>query len=725
MTTCLPRPHQPDTVHKAWYLETGPDLGPVFFKGMSMAGAEASDDNSSPNIALRVVTPLLPRWVMSKLNAFIEVKRPMGREALSAALRKLHELWQDETWSLELRAVALLLADLMDQGWEVTTNDDTIQLRPPGLRLIGETPESAKDRLRRALQRGRDRQLTDRGVQKFLGRMHRIVPRGAARTSIADVIDDGVKLAAALEPSAWLPPIEAADRLKTVIDPVIEVCDEDARCSITGLRLIDIWRYFRHTWSLEYRSTPGRSMAILIRNAARPKRPIIGIAMLASPVVRMRVRDDWIGWNPEPFIQQLRAGVWDCEVALRALVARLERSISEIRSDDLVSPDELAFPSERTILRLEQRVAGAALARIRQLEAAYSEAEQSNASVRSQRDASKAHAANIDWRAASEDPLFVRKRAETLGQLLDAKRTFQTLDWSQRGLALVELILRHPNGLRTIGTALEEVRKAGMSSQVVDVSVCGAVAPYNSILGGKLVALLMASQEVREAYRNRYSRQVSIISSQMAGRAIFRPAELKVLTTTSLYGNGSSQYNRLRLRAKDYPNLEQDIEWLQLAKTAGFGTVHLGPTTVKVLREVSERTHRARRINNRFGEGASPRLRQIREAVDILGMDSSAVLHHATPRIFYGCELHSGAIAELIGMQPATECRGNPASVIGGIWRQRWLSKRIQNPKILEQVAESNAQTLADFFGGAKLAATEDADLQGNLFRVEDQTAEG
>jgi hypothetical protein len=33
-------------------------------------------------------------------------------------------------------------------------------------------------------------------------------------------------------------------------------------------RLINIWRYFRH----------------LIRNAVRPGRPVIGIALLASPV---------------------------------------------------------------------------------------------------------------------------------------------------------------------------------------------------------------------------------------------------------------------------------------------------------------------------------------------------------------------------------------------------------------------------------------------------------
>jgi hypothetical protein len=648
------------------------------------------------------VTPNLPRHVLAKLSAFIEVKREQDAERLSAALRRLHELWHDEVWSLELRAVALVLADLIDQGWDVTADDAAIHLQPPGLRLVGESAEKAKERLRQALLTSRDRQLGEPGVRRFVERMHRVVPRAVGRSSIADVIDNGAELAEQLERTAYMAPRQAAAFLKTVINPVIEVCDDEAKCSVTGLRLIDVWRYFRHTWSLEYRAIPGRQVNLLIRNAARPKRPVIGIAMLASPVVRMRVRDDWIGWNPEPFLKKLRNREWDLELALRSLVARLESNIAEIRYDDLVSPDELAFPSERTILRLEQKFAGAAFARQRQLEAAYTEAEEANETVRSQRDDQKYSSADADWRAASEDHLFVRKRAETLALLLDAKRTFRAINWSLGGDELLRQLLSHPNGLRTVNAALVEVRKTGLSSQVADVSVCGAVAPYNALLGGKLVALLMASQEVRDAYRTRYSGQVSLISSQMAGRPIFRAAELKVLTTTSLYGNGSSQYNRLRLRREEFPQLEHDIAWQELAQTAGYGSVHLQATTVHVLREYCERTYGARRINHRFGEGASPRLRQIREAMEALGIDSSTVLHHATPRIFYGCELHPGAREELLGFSPMTESKGHKADIIASSWRERWLMGRIRDREVMERVAAAHAGTVAAFFANAQ-----------------------
>jgi hypothetical protein len=150
----------------------------------------------------------------------------------------------------------------------------------------------------------------------------------------------------------------------------------------------------------------------------------------------------------------------------------------------------------------------------------------------------------------------------------------------------------------------------------------------------------MISGEVRKLYRDRYADQVSVISSQMAGRPIQRPAELKVLTTTSLYGFASVQYNGLRLRAREHPELREDIEWRELRRTMGWGTYHLSAETIRTLRLVSERAHGARRVNNRFGEGASPRLRQTREGLEALDIDTSQIMHHATPRIFYGCELY-------------------------------------------------------------------------------------
>ena len=109
-----------------------------------------------------------------------------------------------------------------------------------------------------------------------------------------------------------------------------------------------------------------------------------------------------------------------------------------------------------------------------------------------------------------------------------------------------------------------------MGIAMADITVCGAVPPYNPILGGKLVAMLAASPEVVEAYRRRYRDAESEIASSMAGRPIVRPAELVFLGTTSLYGVASSQYNRVRVPADRVGGRpEAVIRYLELGRSEG------------------------------------------------------------------------------------------------------------------------------------------------------------
>jgi hypothetical protein len=628
---------------------------------------------------------------MQLINAFIESNEHLEAPALARKLRKLQKDWDDEEWSLYLGGVALVVADLLEQGWGVAAVGDAIELSPPGLLKEGETVENAKTRIRDALRVSRTRQLEEPGVRKFLQRMHRIGKDD--QPSIADLIDDGAELAHLFK-SALKSKLGVEAALQNIVRPIIEVCDEDARCADTGLRLIDIWRYFRHTWSLEYRSVPGRQLPLLIRNAARPNRPVIGIAMLASPVVRTRPRDNWIGWTPEALLRAIEAEAIQPREIIKALRRRVDASIRELRTDDLASARELANPTERVIFRIEQRAEGAAVARDRQLQRSYAQMLEEDGEIRSQRDPTKKGAKKKSLKALSEDLLFLRKRADTLWRLLDVKLVFSESGCLTRCKDPIARLLEHPRGERALSIALQEVRKAGLSSQVADLSVCGAVAPYNLLLGGKLVALLMSSAETLEFYRSRYARRASIISSQMAGRPIYRPAELKILTTTSLYGNASSQYNRLKLKASEHPELDHDIEWLELDRTVGFGTHHLSPETLRVLRRISEDTFGGRRVNHRFGEGASPRLRQTREGLDALGIESNSVLHHATPRLFYGLEVHIGAKKSLLGLSKVDASDAPTAEAIGAAWRRRWLAKRVAQPEILSRLSFLGPHTI-------------------------------
>ena len=85
--------------------------------------------------------------------------------------------------------------------------------------------------------------------------------------------------------------------LKKVINPEIQHCFEDESCPITGLRLLDIWRYFRLTWSMPYQSSNARTMPFLVRNAARPNKPVIGIFQLVNPFFNNKGRNSFLKWD--------------------------------------------------------------------------------------------------------------------------------------------------------------------------------------------------------------------------------------------------------------------------------------------------------------------------------------------------------------------------------------------------------------------------------------------
>jgi len=654
--------------------------------------AKSDDDHSG----VRKFAPFLAPDERDQLRGLLNFAGPTPA-GFCDSLRALARSYIDDGDSAKLRALCLLIADLLEQGWNVSFEKEGLNFKPPGIETSTEhSMDDIKLRIRSALQVARRRQLAEPSVRAFIARMERRALRApGVRSSVLDLIDNGQALANELAAIAICPDAERDAALAELINPVVEICQPGKRCENTGLPLNDIWRYFRHTWAHEYRPIPGRQLLVLIRNAARPKRPVMGIAMLASPVMRVTVRDNWIGWLREAAEANLRDGTWQPATFARAITERLESSIQSVRWDDLASPAEIETPVDNTVLRLEQKASGAAFARDLELRLHYQTHMEVGGRVKPMRGSLKMAGGDTDWRTASEDLLFVRKRAELLAQLLFAKQVFRAVNLEGDPPAALDRLLAARTGQRAIDIVLTEFRKAGLSSRVADVSICGAVAPYNELLCGKLVALLLASKEVRDHYDARYGGQVSVIASQMAGRAISKPADLRVLTTTSLYGVGSSQYNRLNLRAADHDDLNQDLRWDSIgrSRTGGFGTLHLGADTAHALRQMAQTLHTSRRVNNRFGEGTSPRLRQIREGLDALGIASDTVLHHATPRLFYACELGADARASLMGM-PSDQAEPATAATIAGAWRRRWLDGRVRRRETLAAIAALGPQSV-------------------------------
>ena len=230
---------------------------------------------------------------------------------------------------------------------------------------------------------------------------------------------------------------------------------------------------------------------------------------------------------------------------------------------------------------------------------------------------------------------------------------------------------------------------------MMDITVCGAIAPYNRILGGKLVCTLLTSPEVVEYYRRRYDGQESIIASSMKGQAVRRTPRLVLLCTTSLYGRGSSQYNRVKIPADVAGGKTGDVvEYKQLGLSKGFGSFHFSGETVRIINTFLARLARGKRVNSIFGEGVNPRMRKIRAALEEVELPSDSILNHGNPRVVYGIALASNFRDVLLGRAdrpkyfiPSSKPEKRTAA-FAAFWRRRWLANRINDDAVLVDVAQ-------------------------------------
>lgn len=635
-----------------------------------------------------LLTPRVPRPVLSEV---VEALQGQSAKEKECALRRLAAGYTGGSKDrVAAKALLRALADLAQQGWSLTTERGGLFANPPV--ATGDTGERAslvKERQRASLVAARASQLADPAVRDFLRRVETPTIFKGRRVSILNLVDDGHELAVLLRDLSRLPPSERGPMLRGVVQPEIEVIGAERKCSETGLSLMDVWRYFRHTWALEYRPTPGRTLMFLVRNAARPFRPIMGIASLANALPQLRVREEWIGWTPRKVLEAAEVNPASWPEQREALLRTLADAAAAIRSDDLLRGTTGKLKGEALEQRLYQ-LAGAAAAERADVARERQEALSRGEEVESLRNLPLLKNGEIDWQAASERPLFVHKRAKTLADVLFAQRVLSST--AADAATFLKEVSANAQQQRALAIALKEVRKVGLASRLLDLNVCGAVPPYGDLLVGKLVALAPGSGEIIEAYRERYRGQVSEIASQMAGTAIVRSPYVCAVTTTSLYAVAASQYNRLRVKVQTEHG-EVEIRWAEIGETEGFGTVHLGEETVRALRELSTLRRGGRWVNNLFGEGNSARLRQIREGLEELGIETDSILRHRQFRKMYGLEVVPGG-RRALRLNLPSDATGPAFKDIGEAWRARWLSARVTNRDVIARVSASGADTV-------------------------------
>lgn len=581
-----------------------------------------------------------------------------------------------------LLAAGLVVSDLATQGWIIRVRGERVDVRPPEP-VTDRAAEKARIRRQELIKR--NAQLRKPSVQRFLDSMERQRLHNGQYVSIYSLMRDGRELAEGLRAARAHLHNGWAAALSKLVDPYLQfVTSEDAACSLTGLRLMDVWRYFRHTWTNQYTTVPGRTMLFIVRDRAAANHPVMGIGALSSPIMQIRERDSWIGWHPDTFLERVRRD--PTRELAKWLVDTLDVAIDEIYVADLVedkvlSTRDLTAPSNAVLERLlkegaEQRRLHHRYARSRDLKRER-----------------PAGSGDEYWVARARTHLFRSKRVLALATYLRARAVLNAAFEGRPTSAKLAALAATGYGSDAIRSVLKKAKADRVGIAVADITVCGAVQPYNALLGGKLTAMLATSPEVLHHYRRRYARAESEIASSVAGRSIVRASKLVLLGTTSLYGVGSSQYNRIKIPAEPLGGAAADVIcYEELGHSEAFGTSQYSEETIDALVDLVQQSD-AQRVNSIFGEGVSPKLRKVRQALDLLNLPSGILLRHHRPRVVYAVSLIRNLADYLIGLakQPDYILPANdgPAATaaIGSWWRERWLRHRVTSDDVLEEVA--------------------------------------
>jgi hypothetical protein len=576
-----------------------------------------------------------------------------------------------------------ILYDLSLQGWIFDIDKNCLYLRMESDNIAD------KDHIKYRLHSETDAQFKVKSVRYFIKSMERERLYQGRLVSIKALIGD---------PEALITKIRNKEE---VCKPYIELVSGN-RDKYTGLKLADIWRYFRYTWSIPYKTMPGRNMYYLVRDAGQDNHPIIGIFALGNSVLNLTVRDDKIGWTVEAIRNSLERKsetdhyeqkVSDTEKTIKVsnkhfietedayharvscysekvltqLIKNVDIALADIYIGDLNCDEQIANPTQDFINLLFTKSEDLRL-----------------------RSLNNKNAKNPDWRQEACSVLFTRKRTAELAKLLESKLAFQSVKGTTAEERLRSL-LSNDSGRKAITRSLLANRKCKIGSNMMEIIVCGAVPPYNELLGGKLVSMLSCSPIVIKGYTERYQNQVSEIASRMKGERVIRDSRLAFLGTTSLYSSGSSQYNRIRVPFKDGFNLE----FRKMGITEGFGTVYFSSETTTALSRMLEIIDGGKRISHVFGEGTSPRFRLINRGLTLLGIKAASFLKHYSPRIVYSIELATNTNEFLLGFTDELhynfhvdneEDISNRTQEIIDYWYERWLKTRLGSVNIEERL---------------------------------------
>jgi hypothetical protein len=204
-----------------------------------------------------------------------------------------------------------------------------------------------------------------------------------------------------------------------------------------------------------------------------------------------------------------------------------------------------------------------------------------------------------------------------------------------------------------------QARKARLR-HVMEAFILGAVPPYSMLLGGKLVAMLCASDEVRQAFRRKYGKGRSLITGASAD------GRLALITTTSALGR-SSIYNRLRYHDR--------LLMISVGYTSGWGEFQFCNGVYSQLRDYAEKYCEKTAKHASWGTGFRNRREVVRRVLAHVGL-SSYWMNHGIHRELFVMPLAKNTREFLRGEHQRLLWFHQSVEELAAYWRERWLLPR-------------------------------------------------
>jgi len=186
----------------------------------------------------------------------------------------------------------------------------------------------------------------------------------------------------------------------------------------------------------------------------------------------------------------------------------------------------------------------------------------------------------------------------------------------------------------------------------------GALPPYNMLIGGKMAALAMLSNEIRKRYKTKYANRTTVLQKR-----VLKP-DLLFITTTSAFGK-SSMYDRLTYNNSTVAH--------SIGFTEGMGTFHMPNNIVQELYKMLQR----RNINTKtgYGNGPSSKLRLLKKAFQIIGLND---FHkHGIRREVYLFPLVKN-LKLVIHNKSQPQWHNRKFDDLQSYWKERWALPRSQ-----------------------------------------------